>query len=295
VTVEVRPANGLLFGPYSAILTITGTETTGSGGLFIEIPLSFVVVHSYDFTVSPEGHDFDSQYVGYPTVDEQTFTITNTGTGTYTNISASLDTTNFIITSDPSASLGPSGSVTVDVRPADGLSPGPYTATLTVTGTETTGSGGMFIEISLTFMVMHNYEVSMSHDSHDFGHAVVGYYGVQTHMFTMTNTGSGTVSGIQTSFENNYFAVASISGTSISAEGYITIYVSPIAGLPVGIYVDTMTITGYTGITEQITLMFEVTEHQPVMTVSWILLFAALLLFFVIAVARMAALYQKKE
>ncbi|MGE4352871.1 MAG: S-layer homology domain-containing protein [Oscillospiraceae bacterium] len=104
---------------------------------------------TYAATVSPDSKTFSSAKVGYSTRTAEEFTVTNTGTGTITSLSAALsDGTNFEISTALSAdSLEPGGTATVSVRPKDGLAKGTYTDTLTITGSN------LSLSASLSFTV----------------------------------------------------------------------------------------------------------------------------------------------
>jgi len=108
------------------------------------------------FTVNPVYHAFPNAQPGYGTnAMEQTFVITNVGTGNITGLSAVfLDNggTFFRITAPlQSASLNPGGSVRLGIRPAANLAAStvPYAATLLITG----NNGGISMIVPLSFVV----------------------------------------------------------------------------------------------------------------------------------------------
>nr|HPJ03190.1 hypothetical protein [Candidatus Limiplasma sp.] len=92
--------------------------------------------YTYTATVSPTSKTYTAATAGYGAQTAQEFTVTNTGTGSLTNLSAALTTgTSFEISTALSATtVAASGTATVSVRPVTGLSAGTYTDTLTITG-----------------------------------------------------------------------------------------------------------------------------------------------------------------
>ena len=146
-TVSVRPVIGLSEGTYTDTITITGDN-----GITLSVSLSFTVnaATTYTATVDPTSKTFDAAEVGYSEQTAQVFTITNTGTGNLTNLSAALTTgTNFEISTALSGdSIASGGTATVSVRPVTGLSAGTYTDTLTITG-----DNGITLSVSLSFTV----------------------------------------------------------------------------------------------------------------------------------------------
>ncbi len=104
---------------------------------------------TYSATVNPTSYTFAAAEVNYTQPAEQQFTITNTGTGTITGLSASLNNPDFTITNMVIVSqIAPNGTATIGVQPKTGLKAGPHTGTLTITGVE-----GTSLTVDLSFTV----------------------------------------------------------------------------------------------------------------------------------------------
>lgn len=105
---------------------------------------------AYSACVSPVSKTFTAVGVGYGTVAAQQFTITNDGTGTITNLSATLTSgVSFEISAALSSNTLTSGSTTtVSVLPKTGLAVNTYTDTLSITG-----DNGISLTVPLSFTV----------------------------------------------------------------------------------------------------------------------------------------------
>jgi hypothetical protein len=94
----------------------------------VEVPLT------YQFTLTPETVDFGTLQTGYQTSPNTTFTITNTGTGTLSDIKASLDDANFSLDSSTmETSLAPGKTTSFELAPKLGLKAGTYDTTIAAT------------------------------------------------------------------------------------------------------------------------------------------------------------------
>jgi len=87
-TISIRPKTGLSVGTYTDTLTFSADD----GPSISDASLSFTVsADSYICTISPTGATFTSDYEGYNNAAmAKTFTVSNTGTGTLTGLTASL-------------------------------------------------------------------------------------------------------------------------------------------------------------------------------------------------------------
>ncbi len=104
---------------------------------------------TYSATMNPTSYTFAAAAANYTQPAEQQFTITNTGTGTITGVSASLNNADFTITNMVIMSqIAPNGTATIGVQPKTGLAAGTHTGTLTVTGAE-----GISLTVALSFKV----------------------------------------------------------------------------------------------------------------------------------------------
>lgn len=121
---------------------------------------------TYSATVNPASHTFTAATVNYTQQAVQQFTITNTGTGTLTGLSASLDNADFTISSALSAAqLAPNATATVSVHPQTGLAAGTHTGTLTITGAD---GISQTVDLSFTVNKIQTSNSLMSNSSYDY-------------------------------------------------------------------------------------------------------------------------------
>jgi hypothetical protein len=134
-------------------VTVTATIThglTASSNYTQDFNITVHAASTYAASITPTGKTFTAATAGYGLQTAQTFTIENTGTGTVTELSASLtDGTNFeISTALSSDTLNPGGTATVSVRPRTGLAADTYADTLSITG-----NNGISLTADLSFTV----------------------------------------------------------------------------------------------------------------------------------------------
>ena len=109
------------------------------------------VISTYTATINPENHIFPTSLIGYNNVATQVFTITNTGTGKITGLSASFinNVENFEISEALSGNeIEPGETVTISVRPKNGLVAHTYADVLKITG-----DNGINLEVPLEITV----------------------------------------------------------------------------------------------------------------------------------------------
>ncbi|MDR1082829.1 MAG: choice-of-anchor D domain-containing protein [Coriobacteriales bacterium] len=197
-TISVRPVMGLAARstPYTATL-----ELTNAAGLSCTVSLTFTVI-SYTATSTPQDKNFGSVRVGYTPPTAQSFTLTNNGTETLTNLTAAIvgaDASAFNITAALSAAtLNPKDAATISVQPVSGLIPRDtaYKATLRITG-----ANGFSLDIPVSFVV-ETFKITLNPPTYNFGAKEKGY-APPTHSFTITNTGSGTLHGLSIHLAGN--------------------------------------------------------------------------------------------
>ncbi len=131
----IKPNDNLPAGTYTARVILSGDN-----GVSKTLDVSFTVsaAPTYIATLSESSpYTFAGETVGYASIPEKTVIITNGGTGNLTGLVVSLSGANpgdFTITQPSLTTLGSGGTATFTVRPHDGLSVGIYTATVTLTG-----------------------------------------------------------------------------------------------------------------------------------------------------------------
>ena len=145
------------------------------------------------------------------------------------NLSAALNAgSSFEISTGLStASLAPGGTATVSVRPRTGLGEGTHTGTLTIGG-----SNGVSISVGVSFTV-NGYRATISPMDKAFPAATAGY-GIQVaQQFTITNTGTGTITSLYAALNGaSSFEISNgLSATSLAPGGTATVGIRPRTGL----------------------------------------------------------------
>ncbi|PRX74084.1 alpha-tubulin suppressor-like RCC1 family protein [Cohnella sp. SGD-V74] len=104
------------------------------------------------------------------------------------------------------------------------------------------------------------YSVAASVDEIEFYHRNVGYSAFAATTVTVTNNGTGPITGLVPTLSSPDFEIAASPGVALNAPGNsTTLSVRPVAGLAPGIHTGTLTLSADRGVTETIDLSFEVT------------------------------------
>jgi hypothetical protein len=260
-TIGVRPRTGLSASTYTDTLTVTGNNRLSLGA-----SLRFTVTSAQTYTavIDPPEKTFLSAIAGYDVQSPQTFTVLNTGSRTLTGLKAALGSSSRFEISSPlsTLTLAPGETATIGVRPRTGLSANTYTDTLTVTVYDR-----LSLKASLYFTVTstETHTAVISPTEKTFIEATVGY-GIQpSQIFTVTNTGSGTLTGLYAELgsSSSRFEISSPLNSSILAPGETaTVSVRPKMGLSANTYADTLTVTGSNSLPLTASLYFTVTSTQ---------------------------------
>ena len=203
---------------------------------------------SYTAEILPESKTFTSVTVGYGEQAAQEFTITNTGTGIITNLSAALTGgTSFEISTALSGDeIELSGTATISVRPKTGLTANTYTDTLTITG-----DNDISLSVLLSFTVNPpepTYTLVWDGTTGSFEPLDHGYASGSTVTYTIKNTGNQ--------------PIANISATITTGSDNFEILTAPDTSLAVGAS-DTVLVGTKTG------LNANTTPYSGILTVTW--------------------------
>ena len=133
---DTVPADGAVLntvGPQTVTVSYMEDGVTETATFTVTVNEAMIYAASIDPFNS---HTFYSAVEGYGEQDAQVFTITNTGTGVLTGLSAALSSGEFFEVSAvlSGTTIEPGETATVSVRPKTGLAEGYYTDKLTVTG-----------------------------------------------------------------------------------------------------------------------------------------------------------------
>jgi len=104
-----------------------------------------------------------------------------------------------------------------------------------------------------------SYSVSASVDEIEFYHRNVGYSAFDATTVTVTNNGTGPLTGLTATPSSGFEIVAPYAAATLSPGATTTLYVRPVEGLAPGLHTGTLTISADRGVTETIDLSFEVT------------------------------------
>jgi uncharacterized repeat protein (TIGR02543 family) len=256
--VTVRPLNDLENGSHVGALSIRGDNGI-DGVAVLEFMVSDEPVHAA--SVDPASITFTAAQSGYSNAAMvRTVTVENTGTEDITGLTATLLNQNFVFNPIDSA-IAAGGSVTVRLRPANGLAANavPYTDTLRITG-----DNGINLSVSLSFTVseMPTFTVMAEPSSKTFDTVLEGYSNTAlAQEFTIRNTGTGRLTGLSASLGSSDFVISSnLSTDSVNTGNAVRVSVTPANGLAARAtpYTDTLTITGDNGIFFTIPLSFTV-------------------------------------
>ncbi|MDR0948003.1 MAG: hypothetical protein LBM69_00640, partial [Lachnospiraceae bacterium] len=106
-----------------------------------------------------------------------------------------------------------------------------------------------------------SYTATLSHEAVTFSNAIIGYGTQNATEITITNTGTGQITGLNAALSTSDFEISTaLSATTINAGATATLSVRPITGKTVNTYTDTLTITADHGISLTVSLSFTVNK-----------------------------------
>ena len=143
--------------------------------------------------------------------------------------------------------VGSDGTVTVTAK-------APGTATITAA----TDGSGVTATCKVT-VTAKTYGLSCNVSAINFGNVFPGYTQPGAQTFTLTNTGNQTLTGLTVSSANN-FVVGKLSADTVEPGKTVTFTAQPKAGLNVGTYSETITVTGSNNVKATATVSFTVVQ-----------------------------------
>jgi hypothetical protein len=227
-TVSVNTA-GLSAGTVSAPITITASGATNTPQTVI-VSLAVTAPATPTIGYSPASLSFTATQGG-ANPNNQTVSITNTGTGT---LSWTVSDNATWLTLSPASGTG-NGSVTASVN-VSGLAAGTYNAAITIAGSGATNTP-QTVPVTLTVNAAPSPTISRSPSSLTFT-ATQGGANPASQNVSITNSGSGTLSWT-VSDNVNWLSLSPTSGTG---NGSVAASVN-ISGLAAGTYNGTITIS----------------------------------------------------
>ncbi len=175
---------------------------------------------------------------------------TDTLTATVAPDDASNKTLNWTSNNESVATVavGSDGTVTVTA-----VAPGE--ATITAAATDGSGKSAT-CKVTVT---AKTYVLSCNVSAINFGNVYPGYTQPGAQTFTLTNTGNQTLTGLTVSSANN-FVVGKLSADTVEPGKTVTFTAQPKAGLNVGTYSETITVTGNNNVKATATVSFTVVQ-----------------------------------
>ncbi|MEO3944161.1 S-layer homology domain-containing protein [Gorillibacterium sp. CAU 1737] len=118
-------------------------------------------------------------------------------------------------------------------------------------------------EIMVVDAASLTYSATVNTASYTYPAATANYAQQAEQQFTLTNTGTGTLTGLSVSLSNADFTITSmVFVTQLAPNGQATIRVRPQTGLAAGTHTGTLTFTGADGISLTVDLSFTVNKIQ---------------------------------
>ena len=157
---------------------------------------------------------------------------------------ATNKTLNWTSSDDKIATVDQTGKVTAKA---------PGTANITAAATD---GSGVTATCKVT-VTAKTYGLSCNVSAINFGNVFPGYTQPGAQTFTLTNTGNQTLTGLTVSSANN-FVVGKLSADTVEPGKTVTFTAQPKAGLNVGTYSETITVTGSNNVKATATVSFTV-------------------------------------
>ena len=206
-----------------------------------------------DLSVSPGHLDFGIVDAAAGRPAAETVTLRNTGNTELVLRQPTAD--HYEIGSLSRTTLAAGETATFTVRPEDGLEPGEYDETVTLSTNQDVSA-----RLTLSYMVEGDSAVSLSTSALNFGTAQEGYAQPAARTVTVTNTGDTSVTLTQPA--GTSFTVGPLSRTTLSAGQSAAFTVQPKAGLAAGTYSETISLRAGDAGTVTLRASFTVTGAQ---------------------------------
>jgi len=243
---------GVTINETSGLITIAATTAVGTYNFTITASnaasppnaiqsFTLTVSNTYKITINPSNHPFTSAPPGYSNANmAQIFTITNTGTGVITNLSASFTDNRLngaaynnpifeIVTVVNPTTIAPGSTTTVSVRPRNGLASGVYTGWLEIKGDNDAGEM-VLLEFTVTTLT---FIASVNPKNHTFPSRNAGYNNADlSQTFTITNIGSERLTGLTATLSGTHFQIITpLPTTALATNSSINLAIRPVSGL----------------------------------------------------------------
>jgi hypothetical protein len=254
----VSPQKGLNLGTYTATVTVSGSNVAQES-----FNVSFTVnpaTPTYAIALDRTGtYNFPAETLNYASAPTSLYvTVTNTGNQATGSLNVTLSNTDFTTSKAVLNNIGVNGTDSFTVTPIMGLSAGPHTATVTVSG-----SNGIEEEFNVSFEVNPatvTYAIALDRTgTYNFPAEMDGYASAPTSLIvTVTNTGNQAIGSLNVVLSNTDFTTSKVVLSDIGVNGTDSFTVTPIMGLSAGPHTATVTVSGSNGITQSFNVSFTV-------------------------------------
>ncbi len=138
------------------------------------------------------------------------------------------------------------------------------TAKITTVGTSSLSTSAESSSVTVTSTNALTYSIS-ANSPLDFGSLTLGYTQPSAQTVTMTNSGTGSITLTQP-VSTSAYTVGTLSKTVLAAGETATFTIQPTAGLAVGTYNESITVSGTNSTSASVSVTFIVTQTAPTIT-----------------------------
>jgi hypothetical protein len=246
----VPNANLAVAKTYEATVTVTGGNGI-SASFGVNFEVKPVPVYGIGLDVSGT-YIFPEAILGYGAQEVKTVIISNSGNQPTGNLTLIVSNTDFILNKQSIDNIDVEDDAPFTVVPALGLSAGPHTATISVTG-----DNGISETFGVSFYVIAaTYGVTLSRNgtsigadyTHPFGTVTLPNYTQPASLsVTVTNSGNQQTGALTVALggtNNTSFTVAPTTITGIAVNGADSFTITPAPNLAAGTHTATVTVSG---------------------------------------------------
>jgi uncharacterized repeat protein (TIGR02543 family) len=244
------------------------TDPNGKGTAITSatvVKASITVYAQWDYipsliTLTPTDIIFTPATPGYCTQATQKVTIKNNGktaTGALTIVLSGANANAFTLSKTSQTSLAANGSGTFTVKPVNGLAPGTYTATVTVSNASVPART---VNLSFTVNALQ-YSIDVSPTDVYFLTELEGYKAPAAQTVKITNTGNTATGNLTIKLEGDgasEYTISKTSQTSLAVGATGTFTVKPKTGLAPGAHAGTVVISNANVTEKLVSLSFTV-------------------------------------
>ncbi|OWA35023.1 hypothetical protein B9G55_14915 [Saccharibacillus sp. O16] len=266
-TFTLKAKDGLATGTYTATVTVSASNMTDQ-----TFTVTQVVQAAPTYTIAPLSNQMLNPLTegyGSGTQQPKTVTVTRTGTGTLSNVAATLNGSPFFEVSALSATTlnDSTPSATFTLKAKDGLAAGIYTGTVTVSAsnmTDQTFTVTQVVQAAPTYTIAPLSNQTLNPLTEGYGSGTQ-----QPKTVTVTRTGTGTLSDVAATLNGSpFFEVSALSATTLNdSTPSATFTLKAKDGLAAGTYTAMVTVSA-SNMTDQTFTVTQVVRAAPTYTIA---------------------------